>query len=194
MRGKLASAVIAIICTRLIPAHAGKTDSGSARPRPRWAHPRACGENRAVRIHRVSEWGSSPRMRGKHGAHQYVIATHGLIPAHAGKTKRSHVAVEQQRAHPRACGENVKAICGRKSQEGSSPRMRGKLPTGLRVRRGGRLIPAHAGKTREAIFERGYPRAHPRACGENRIQNNALDIVLGSSPRMRGKPIASGMV
>ena len=49
----------------LIPAHAGKTSHGRSRPRPRTAHPRACGENRTRGRLRPRNKGSSPRMRGK---------------------------------------------------------------------------------------------------------------------------------
>mgnify|MGYP000888283941 CR=1 FL=1 len=73
---------------------------------------------------------------------------------------------------------------------GSSPRMRGKPGQRLQHRGAGRLIPAHAGKTRYEGAEPLACAAHPRACGENRHEiacNNAHD---GSSPRMRGKPIS----
>ena len=31
--------------------------------------------------------------------------------------------------------------------------------------------------------------AHPRACGENTIADQLLHLLVGSSPRMRGKPL-----
>ena len=52
-----------------------------------------------------------------------------------------------------------------------------------------RLIPAHAGKTTSTWIVTSLPRAHPRACGENRGQDRASPLPAGSSPRMRGKPI-----
>ena len=70
---------------------------------------------------------------------------------------------------------------------GSSPRMRGK-PTVARFRgENGGLIPAHAGKTGVYASWRAPARAHPRACGENVRQLGWFWLVLGSSPRMRGK-------
>ena len=71
----------------------------------------------------------------------------GLIPAHAGKTNKHAIIDNIERAHPRACGENIEAMMQEVKEAGSSPRMRGKP---LRVRLGAfnfRLIPAHAGKT-----------------------------------------------
>ena len=51
------------------------------------------------------------------------------------------------RAHPRSRGENacIAVKCG--GWFGSSPLTRGKRSELLQARRGGRLIPAHAGKT-----------------------------------------------
>ena len=50
-----------------------------------------------------------------------------------------------------------------------------------------RLIPAGAGKT---AFRRGRASevsAHPRRCGENRLPLLNREVVLGSSPQVRGK-------
>ena len=70
-------------------------------------------------------------------------------------------------AHPRACGENFKDGGSVEPQQGSSPRMRGKLSSLLGRLLRPRLIPAHAGKTDELGVDAGEEEAHPRACGEN---------------------------
>ena len=70
----------------LIPAHAGKTTRSRASTRRQAAHPRSRGENRAWRLSRPCETGSSPLTRGKLDAAATVAGTAGLIPAHAGKT------------------------------------------------------------------------------------------------------------
>ena len=49
------------------------------------------------------------------------------------------------------------------------------------------LIPAHAGKTQLAQVLGGRFRAHPRACGENEQAASPARLLVGSSPRMRGK-------
>ena len=49
------------------------------------------------------------------------------------------------------------------------------------------LIPAHAGKTQIHRELRCLAEAHPRACGENEIDNLVMCLSPGSSPRMRGK-------
>ena len=71
------------------------------------------------------------------------------------------------RAHPRSRGENacIAVKCG--GWFGSSPLTRGKRSELLQARRGGRLIPAHAGKTWFALDSTLIPSAHPRSRGEN---------------------------
>ena len=50
-----------------------------------------------------------------------------------------------------------------------------------------RIIPAHAGQTFAADSFREIAPDHPRACGANRCQPEAVGHRHGSSPRMRGK-------
>ena len=50
------------------------------------------------------------------------------------------------------------------------------------------LIPARAGKTRGLAGLRRMVPAHPRACGENLCSHKRRARIVGSSPRVRGKP------
>ena len=70
---------------------------------------------------------------------------------------------------------------------GSSPRVRGKRDLGALLPAPARLIPARAGKTREAAALIAGPPAHPRACGENHSAWQLVEPRRGSSPRVRGK-------
>ena len=131
--------------------------------------------------------GSSPRVRGKRdrlGRGRWGV---GLIPARAGKTNRTAHGSRARRAHPRACGENGVVLTGPPAQAGSSPRVRGKprrLPL-HHVSCG--LIPARAGKTVCRSVISCLLSAHPRACGENSIEETTGALAAGSSPRVRGK-------
>ena len=53
---------------------------------------------------------------------------------------------------------------------------------------GGRLIPAHAGKTTAQLASNGVEGAHPRSRGENNSVGRSRNRVPGSSPLTRGKP------
>ena len=167
MRGKLRVHNSYNSHERLIPAHAGKTEPCSRPSRHLRAHPRACGENPVADSRELLEVGSSPRMRGKPFRLCEQTFCDGLIPAHAGKTCRLRVAWLTVWAHPRACGENVVCKFGETCSKGSSPRMRGKPREALACSFGGRLIPAHAGKTSGTLVDSNVGPAHPRACGEN---------------------------
>ena len=70
-----------------------------------------------------------------------------LIPAHAGKTFLVVRGGDTAPAHPRSRGENCAQLSPMTLSQGSSPLTRGKLGKGLGYQGGGRLIPAHAGKT-----------------------------------------------
>ena len=194
----------------LIPARAGKTRARAAAMAVVPAHPRACGENRRTRTDPPPRPGSSPRVRGKQDRRHHPLQPRGLIPACAGKTRRSLFKPQSSRAHPRVCGENWCFEHAGETVPGSSPRVRGKLCwRSLLLLRGGLipacagktlvricipsiwgLIPACAGKTRAPTRAPGGRGAHPRACGENRSTALLCRPASGSSPRVRGKPRA----
>ena len=91
--------------------------------------------------------GSSPLTRGKHRLVSASLLRHGLIPAHAGKTRVALNQAPFARAHPRSRGENFVRSRARLIGLGSSPLTRGKHDRELRRRHVPGLIPAHAGKT-----------------------------------------------
>ena len=132
--------------------------------------------------------GSSPLTRGKHLADEGFAGIERLIPAHAGKTSRATSITNTAAAHPRSRGENIRAGALSARQAGSSPLTRGKHDLVRIHRQQGRLIPAHAGKTRRSDHGRCNRAAHPRSRGENRDCWETGQIDLGSSPLTRGKP------
>ena len=91
-------------------------------------------------------------------------------------------------AHPRVCGENDSSTPVVDGIIGSSPRVRGKRGIVNAARTVPGLIPACAGKTYIRLAPQRLTRAHPRVCGENATLDRANARVLGSSPRVRGKP------
>ena len=147
-RGKPPDGSRATANRRLIPAHAGKTRPG--RPRRGWrgAHPRSRGENRRRGRELFRLAGSSPLTRGKPDQDPEPVGHVGLIPAHAGKTARAPVISSAQAAHPRSRGENTPRRSAPTRRHGSSPLTRGKPARWCPSSRRGRLIPAHAGKTK----------------------------------------------
>ena len=117
------------------------------------AHPRSRGENTIAGATMYTRSGSSPLTRGKPHNVGARLAQVGLIPAHAGKTRRNLLARLRAPAHPRSRGENLKQVARDVNRAGSSPLTRGKPARARDSIRPARLIPAHAGKT--PIFSEG---------------------------------------
>ena len=156
----------------LIPAHAGKTFS-----RLRWAlwrraHPRSRGENVRLELTRPALRGSSPLTRGKPTRSPTTLKKRGLIPAHAGKTRRSRPCSVPHWAHPRSRGENRPVGGTRSTRSGSSPLTRGKPARRRRSSPAAGLIPAHAGKTILVHAPASHSAAHPRSRGENKEETH----------------------
>ena len=175
------------IAQRITPAHAGKTESETQRAARQADHPRACGENGVPMRARGDANGSPPRMRGKHNNFAPMLSYLRITPAHAGKTDWSLHSIISITDHPRACGENVHPQCAHEMPGGSPPRMRGKPGGGVGAQVGGRITPAHAGKTTIICNRYVFNADHPRACGENYSFSSLMSTQNGSPPRMRGK-------
>ena len=127
-RGKRLRFETFLAMQRLIPARARKTVGVVASLVPGWAHPRAGGENVIGTFVAGFKTGSSPRGRGKQSVCRSRRRANGLIPARAGKTKRSACQTARCTAHPRAGGENLAKGASGLMASGSSPRGRGKPP------------------------------------------------------------------
>ena len=93
------------------------------------AHPRVYGENVNTLMAAQTTKGSSPRVRGKHVEGMKRPVRGGLIPACTGKTLPFDARGVRKAAHPRVRGENQAAVSLLVHTNGSSPRVRGKLPS-----------------------------------------------------------------
>ena len=172
-------------------------------------HPRVCGGNDGIflRVHR--NYGTSPRVRGKHNPFCAYEQRRRYIPACAGETSELGILTTPTRVHPRVCGETHHQeapgagetvhprVCGGNfyragamvSFSGTSPRVRGKPVLVLNGVRCKRYIPACAGETARRSRFWTTTRVHPRVCGGNRSQYSILTYRTGTSPRVRGKRV-----
>ena len=187
MRGKLICRFCRRCRMRIIPAHAGQTTRTTSCPARYPDHPRACGANLGKIGSLFGSFGSSPRMRGKRRPRPCPRTPVRIIPAHAGQTSGSRWGLDGNADHPRACGANAPVHVAARDPAGSSPRMRGKPVRSRRLRARRRIIPAHAGQTNSVPAKRSSHADHPRACGANVMVPSACMLMVGSSPRMRGK-------
>ena len=190
VRGKQERAGLAGVLVRIIPARAGQTEKTNRPAAQSPDHPRACGANVRVGSGMGEVAGSSPRVRGKLAVPCSAAAPCRIIPARAGQTRTTGTRTSTSPDHPRACGANHRQIGEFMAEPGSSPRVRGKLGVLGGECLAGRIIPARAGQTFGLSFRfRGLP-DHPRACGANDMMVILSDYLIGSSPRVRGKPEA----
>ena len=186
-RGKRAAAAAAAGYVGLIPAHAGKTWRPACPPWSPRAHPRSRGENIVQFAEQAVNAGSSPLTRGKQSFQVVIIFPSGLIPAHAGKTCPTIRTASGSWAHPRSRGENPIWLRWARLPRGSSALTRGKHQSAVEQPVQERLIPAHAGKTSDAVEARVLLGAHPRSRGENLPLSCEPPIEVGSSPLTWGK-------
>ena len=112
---------------RIIPASAGQTRCASSYSGYHADHPRECGANRFRPRIKWTPTGSSPRVRGKQSPARRPCRTTRIIPASAGQTFDNALSDPRHSDHPRECGANFATLVGSQLQNGSSPRVRGKL-------------------------------------------------------------------
>ena len=187
MRGKVSEKAASISVKRITPAYAGKRLYTKRLQPETGDHPRLCGEKSSVEYPARCEEGSPPPMRGKVRVGEAYSRAYRITPAYAGKSSIVSPSSAVDWDHPRLCGEkenNYRLIV---SVKGSPPPMRGKACHKRKFRRGIRITPAYAGKSRYFVSGRRDRRDHPRLCGEKLNRLEPLFCTQGSPPPMRGK-------
>ena len=84
-------------------------------------------------------------------------------------------------------GEKSTGLDATSETIGSPPRGRGKGANAHRAGRTAGITPAWAGKSRRCCLPGSPRRDHPRMGGEKTLYSGMQQVVLGSSPRWRGK-------
>ena len=190
MRGTRDLMDISSIVTGIIPAYAGNTSSMRYRPVAYWDHPRICGEHYRLPTHVEALRGSSPHMRGTQKIRVRAPLLSGIIPAYAGNTHTVLSPFRRIWDHPRICGEHYRLVYGRNGCVGSSPHMRGTQLCWFAHAPMAGIIPAYAGNTSGVFSELFHDGDHPRICGEHSVHEIGYWSLRGSSPHMRGTPMA----
>ena len=171
----------------ITPAYAGKREGPKNAQSKVGDHPRVCGEKCIPLTRGHGRQGSPPRMRGKVAYTDLQRPSPGITPAYAGKSLLKLLHHVGLRDHPRVCGEKAYSLVINGSEWGSPPRMRGKGTKRCSSRRGGRITPAYAGKSKRIAPSSVLFGDHPRVCGEKHTTFFVRPRKWGSPPRMRGK-------
>ena len=188
MRGSPCTEPTRLSICGIIPAHAGLTYLFRGKIICPGDHPRACGAHNYAGVFCTGYMGSSPRMRGSLPPRCILPSPRGIIPAHAGLTRRGPSSAAGRKDHPRACGAHPFFDPELPLDLGSSPRMRGSLTAMRTPLMQPGIIPAHAGLTIGVEAAWLVWRDHPRACGAHFENPSQMCYNRGSSPRMRGSP------
>ena len=175
---------------RIIPACAGRTQTSAADMVSPPDHPRVCGANMVLGSYSKTTAGSSPRVRGEPGRTASRRPRGRIIPACAGRTVSGFQSWSAYQDHPRVCGANPKPNDWNANANGSSPRVRGEHHAHGPCSHKGRIIPACAGRTSGRCFPCLRRSDHPRVCGANAAGDGVEVSRGGSSPRVRGEPLA----
>ena len=131
----------------IIPACAGSTVEQLFLTTVIGDHPRMCGEHRTGRPYFAIVQGSSPHVRGALLHLRVDARDRGIIPACAGSTHHESDGADDERDHPRMCGEHRTSWPNCEAKAGSSPHVRG-APKGRSGSKDGTgIIPACAGST-----------------------------------------------
>ena len=174
--------------TGIIPACAGSTPTWVRLCASNGDHPRMCGEHRTGRPYFAIVQGSSPHVRGALLHLRVDARDRGIIPACAGSTHHESDGADDERDHPRMCGEHFQTKRARIRLSGSSPHVRGAPHLMAELRGQSGIIPACAGSTALISINSPVSRDHPRMCGEHCFSGNGIGSAQGSSPHVRGAP------
>ena len=126
-------------------------------------------------------------MRGKGNLAKAGGNYKGITPAYAGKSGWGPGRRWRIWDHPRVCGEKAESYVNKHPEEGSPPRMRGKVGKVILGALDPRITPAYAGKRAGAPGSPCTRGDHPRVCGEKDQEIPQTMYEKGSPPRMRGK-------
>ena len=147
VRGTASHAQQVVGLVRFIPACAGNSRHRDRHEQHESVHPRVCGEQLNILKNRITESGSSPRVRGTVQPRITGRLHSRFIPACAGNSLSARRPGRFSAVHPRVCGEQDSLHLGCLDCRGSSPRVRGTVIEGSVFHFVSRFIPACAGNS-----------------------------------------------
>ena len=197
-----------MLTERTIPTHVGRTSLSVAILRSSADHPHARGENirsvayrpayfRTIPTHvgrtfllRPSAWVATdhPHARGRLLETLFRTISARTIPTHVGRTVSPEDFYAMLADHPHARGENALSFQMLLIKRGPSPRTWGDSGHVWLVRRAGRTIPTHVGRTARKVPAQEGLADHPHALGRNSTGVREKLPATGPSPRTWGEP------
>ena len=156
MRGRVPARRAGCRTKGITPAYAGKREVSQLCFPVIKDHPRVCGEELIASKRETLCTGSPPRMRGRVGWSAERSGPEGITPAYAGKRRAPQGGGAQPWDHPRVCGEEPYIIAHTPDQDGSPPRMRGRVQHTAPAGHTPGITPAYAGKRLKKFHSIGH--------------------------------------
>ena len=173
--------------SKITPACAGKRFRPARSAASTQDHPRMCGEEIIPWIGGKQALGSPPHARGRGPDDLPCEGLDRITPACAGKRRCQCCTRWPMRDHPRMRGEEAIKWTWGWCPSGSPPHARGRVLLAGRRSDVPGITPARAGKSAPRRSVLISPWDHPRACGEEVVNEGTKGDAKGSPPRVRGR-------
>ncbi len=171
-------------------------------------HPHVRGADGVVVVHRVQRVGSPPRAWGRRHLHAPPFRASGspprawgrrlrlsvrlsgprFTPTRVGQTFAKSIGLTRSAVHPHACGADRIVEEMTRIALGSPPRVWGRQINERVTAIIPRFTPTRVGQTFCRAARPFAPPVHPHACGADAEPDGIFDNLLGSPPRVWGRP------
>ena len=172
---------------RIISACAEQTETDAIEPSNMRDHLRVCGADLKAAAMASKKKGSSPRVRSRQRVVPRMHQPPGIISACAEQTDWLDSSMNLPRDHLRVCGADLGNACDAFNPYGSSPRVRSRHILAYYAIIGAGIISACAEQTDQSEKRLTCSSDHLRVCGADIDTDETVDVVPGSSPRVRSR-------
>ena len=117
-----------------------------------------------------------------------------FIPACAGNSFPKSATYVETAVHPRVCGEQTSDATTGSPDDGSSPRVRGTVPSADPPPARRRFIPACAGNSPRPFAARHFLPVHPRVCGEQSRVSFMYAVIPRFIPACAGNRLIASII
>ena len=172
---------------RFTPTCVGKARGSGLRKASITVHPHVCGEGALITPVLAPICGSPPRVWGRLGHEEGVVAGRRFTPTCVGKAQRVYSCWAWTPVHPHVCGEGGRFVWWAGQLFGSPPRVWGRRPRRPEHRPNVRFTPTCVGKASAIVATPAALRGSPPRVWGRRRPLVPLRPAVGSPPRVWGR-------
>ncbi len=152
-------------------------------------HPHACGDDLKTKAALPPTVGSPPRVWGRQLIARGAARAYRFTPTRVGTTSLRKSVNQISAVHPHACGDDGGRLRRAAFPRGSPPRVWGRLSAVILSREARRFTPTRVGTTSAPSPSTLAATVHPHACGDDRRGAEKRILLVGSPPRVWGRPL-----